>query len=139
RPEQGFFKPDQAWVWNNGTLRGPVTSFFHGGSCWTRKLFDAAGGYAAEGAGEDRIFEQRLAHAFPGATETYAIRPDDIYYLYRWFGTESYHLSGFGDYKAGANIGHHEVAAYVQKSADSGRMLHGHIHLRPHWKQDYRQ
>ena len=59
--------------------------------------------------------------------------------LYRWAGTGSYHLSGFGDYRPGANIGHHEAEAFVRQRAGAGALAHGRIQLQPHWKTDYQQ
>src|SRR4051812_44842704 len=94
-PKKGFFKPNKAWFWNNGALSGPARNLFHVGSCWSRRLFDAVRGYAAEGIGYDLVFEKRLAQHFPGAITTYDIKPEDIYYLYRWGGTGSYHMSAF--------------------------------------------
>jgi len=138
-PRKGFFKPDKAWFWNDGVLSGPVSNVFHVGSCWSRRLFDAVRGYAAEGTGYDVIFEERLAEQFPGAITPYAISPDDIYYLYRWSGTGSYHMSQFGNIQLGANVGHHEVAAFVEQRAHRGAIRQGRIPLQPGWKTDYRQ
>ena len=138
-PKKGFFKPDKAWVWNNGRLTGPEKNRFHSGSCWSRDLFDAVGGYAAEGARDDEVFESYLEQQFPGSTAPYDIRPEEIYYLYRWSGTGSYHLSGFGDYASGGNVGLNQVEAFVQQRAARGQMRRGTIALQPHWKTDYQQ
>jgi len=136
-PKQGFFKPDKAWVWDGGTLSGPATNLFHAGSCWTRALFTAAGGYGAEGTGYDLDFERHLERACPGATTPYEIGPQDIYYLYRWGGTGSYHMSGFGQYGQGENVGHQDVEAYVQRGAAAGTIPQGRITLAPRWQGDY--
>jgi len=138
-PKKGFFKPDEAWFWNNEALHGPTESIYHAGSCWSRRLFDAVRGYVADGTAYDVFFEERLSQQFPGATKTYDIKPEEIYYLYRWSGTGSYHLSAFGDLKPGENVGHHEVGSLVQQRASRGEIRQGHIPLQPHWKTDYRQ
>jgi hypothetical protein len=137
--QRGFFKPDKAWHWNSGTLSGPAKNVFHSGSCWARRLFDEVGGYPAEGSGYDQVFEQRLERRFPSVTTAYDIRPEDIYYIYRWGGTNSYHMSGFGDYQPGANVGHEHVAAYVQGRAEQAGIRRGRIVLRPHWRDDYQR
>jgi hypothetical protein len=137
--QHGFFRPDKAWFWNSGTLSGPLKNLFQSGSCWTRRLFDEVGGYPADGSCADLVFEKRLKHRFPGAITEYDIRPDDIYYIYRWAGTGSYHLSGYGDYQPGANVGHQQVEAYVQSRAELGGIRHGRIPLNPHWQEDYRR
>ncbi|MBX3011291.1 MAG: glycosyltransferase family 2 protein [Caldilineaceae bacterium] len=136
---KGFFKPDKAWLLNNGELRGPLQNLFHVGSCWSRRLFDGVRGYVADGTGYDLVFEERLAKHFPGATRPYLIQPADIYYIYRWGGTGSYHMSRFGHYKAGANVGHEQVAAFVQQQVGRGEIQHGVIALQPHWDADYSQ
>lgn len=138
-PKKGFFKPNKAWFWDNAVLHGPTANVFHVGSCWSRHLFDAVRGYAMEGTGYDLIFEQRLAQRFRGAITEYAIKPEDIYYLYRWSGTGSYHMSAFGDLRPGENVGHEEVGSFVQQRASRGEIRQGHIPLQPGWKTDYRQ
>ena len=138
-PTKGFFKPHQAWFWNNGVLSGPLGNLFHVGSCWSRRLFDGVRGYPAEGTGYDLLFEQRLAQQFRGATKAYTIKPEEIYYLYRWGGTGSYHMSGFGELKLGENVGHQGVQAFVQQRAIRGDLPLGDIPLQPGWKTDYRQ
>jgi hypothetical protein len=139
-PEKGFFKPDKAWFWNDEQLRGlGKNSLFHVGSCWSRQLFDGVCGYMAEGTGYDLVFEDRLAKTFPGSTKPYAIKPEDIYYIYRWGGTGSYHMSAFGYYQAGGNVGHDQVESYVQQRAKRGEIRQGAIPLQPGWKTDYRQ
>ncbi len=138
-PGKGFFKPDKAWLWNTGKLSGPAKNLFHSGSCWSRNLFDAVNGYPAEGTGYDLVFERALEKQFPGSIATYAISPEEIYYLYRFAETGSYHLSGFGDYVAGRNIGHRQVEDYVNRQASTGKIPLGTVPLQPHWKTDYRQ
>lgn len=135
--KKGFFKPNKAWLWNKAALEGPVKNIFHVGSCWSRQLFDAVQGYAADGTGYDLLFEERLARQFPNATKTYDIRPEDIYYLYRWNGTGSYHMSGFGDIRRGENVGHQEVESFVAHRALRGHIRQGHVTLDPHWNSDY--
>ena len=137
-PHQGFFKPDKAWMWNNGALSGIFDqSLFHSGSCWSRALFDAVRGYAAEGTGYDLVFERRLEQHVPGCTTPYAIQPEDIYYLYRWAGTGSYHMSSFGTYEAGHNVGDSAVEAFVHRQAQQGAIPRGHVPLQPHWHAEY--
>ena len=137
--EKRFFKPDKAWLWDKGKLSGPAKNIFHSGSCWSRDIFDAVQGYVAEGTGYDLVFERSLEQKFPGSTAAYDIRPEDIYYLYRWSGTGSYHMSGFGNHAAGQNIGHSQVETSVNRQASSGQIPLGTIPLQPHWKTDYQQ
>jgi hypothetical protein len=138
-PRKGFFNGATAWIWSNGSLSGPLQNRFHAASCWSRALFDAIGGYAADGSGTDAIFERQLAASFPGATAPFAVTPEEIYYVYRWGGTGSYHLSGFGYAKPGQNFGYAEVAARVEQQAGRGEIPLGRVVLQPCWKHDYPQ
>jgi glycosyltransferase involved in cell wall biosynthesis len=135
--QPGFFKPDKAWMWSNGRLSGPVRNLFHVGSCWTRRWFDEVSGYPAEGTGYDLVFERRLQERFKDEMAVYDIRPEDIYYIYRWGGTGSYHMSGFGGYEQGANVGHQQVEEYVESRARQGELARGRIRLVPRWQHDY--
>lgn len=136
---KGFFKPNRSWGWDNDKLHGPEELLFHASSCWTRERFNAIGGYNCEGSGHDQLFERQLGKRFPGTITSFAIELIDIFYIYRWYGTGSYHLSGFGGLKYGENSGNAEVAAYIHKRANRGELRQGSIPLQPHWKTDYRQ
>ena len=138
-PGKGFFNARQGWLWSDGRLSGPVRNRFHAACCWSRDRFDAIGGYAADGSGTDAIFENQLASRFPGSTDSLGLTPEETYYVYRWGGTGSYHLSGFGGAKVGRNGGYAEVAAAVEKQAHRGEIPLGRVVLEPRWKHDYPQ
>src|SRR5579872_6255183 len=136
-PAQGFFKATAAWVWNADGLSGPVHNRFHAASCWSRGRFETIGGYAADGSGTDAIFERELEARFPGATAPRAVTLQEIYYVYRWAGTGSHHLSGFGGTRPGRNGGYAEVAAAVEEKARRGEIPLGRVVLQPGWRHDY--
>lgn len=136
---KGYFKASNTWFWNNDQLSGPHRNGFHCTSCWSRELFNAVRGYEAAGSGEDRVFEQRLKHRFLGSTHADNLRPEENYYIYRWDGTGSYHMSAYGAYHPGSNIGHHQVEAFVRQQAHRGEIRQGRITLQPHWRTDYQQ
>ncbi|MBI3960365.1 MAG: glycosyltransferase family 2 protein [Chloroflexi bacterium] len=130
-----LFRSTHAWVWSNGELSGPTYSAFHAGSCYPRPLFDLVGGYAAMGNGQDREFEGELLRIAPDRYEKVDLPAEQIYYIYRWHGTGSYHLSQWG-----ASIsGEDESATYAQKQVERGELAQGRIQLRPRWKEDYLQ
>jgi glycosyltransferase involved in cell wall biosynthesis len=135
--QKGFFKVDLAWYWSDHQLSGPLGNRFHAGSCWSRRLFDAVRGYPAEGSNCDQLFEQELAARFPGSIAPCDVAPEDLYYIYRWSGTGSYHLSAVG--QGGENLGYAEVASFVRQQADQGEVRRGTIALQPRWNVDYRQ
>ena len=136
-PHKGFFKVETAWFWNDDALSGPVKNLFHAASCWSRHLFDAVRGYPADGSGCDQVFEKRLATGFPGSIKPWDVTPEEIYYVYRWGGTGSYHLSVQGGAEIPRNGKYAEVAAFVEQRADRGEIPLGHIALQPRWKHDY--
>jgi glycosyltransferase involved in cell wall biosynthesis len=131
-PRQGFFKPARAWYWNDGQLSGPEANVFHAGSCWSRDLFTSVRGYAATDNGYDQEIEARFEAARPGSTAPYDIGAEDIYYIYRWGGTRSYHVSGFSQEEY-----HQAVADFVAEQVRLGQVQVGQITLAPQWRADY--
>lgn len=128
-----FFKAKRAWFWNDGQLSGPELNLFHGGSCWRRDLFSKMHGYPHLDTQYDLEFERLCQAEGPDAICIDPIQPVDIYYIYRWRGTASYHLSALGvDGQA-----HQQVAAYVAQQAARGQIPQGEIGLQPRWKADY--
>ena len=136
-PGKGFFKPAQAWQWNDGVLEGPHSNVFHVGSCWSRELFDSVRGYAAMGNGYDQEIEARFEEIRPGSTEPYDIGADEIYYIYRWVGTGSYHMSEFGRDAPGQNVEQQSVSVFVESQMRTGRLRTGEIVLKPRWIANY--
>lgn len=128
-----FFKADKAWFWNDGKLSGPERNLFHGGSGWRRALFTKVHGYPHIGQRYDVEFEQLCKTAAPEAVRIDPIQPADIYYLYRWRGTASYHLSTMGT----EGQEQQKVEQYVKTQAAQGALPQGQIQLKPHWKSDY--
>ena len=137
-PAQGHFNPRTAWFWNNGEIVELLTkSGLYGAGCWTRELHDAAQGYAAQGSGEDQELDRRFREIRPRTEPSFVIDPADVYYLYRWIGTGSYHLSGYGMDKPGESGSQVKVTNHVARRLKSGRLPLGEIELRPHWKAEY--
>jgi hypothetical protein len=130
-PRSGFFKLGLAWVWNDGQISGPESNLFHAQSCWSREFFQGVGGYASMGLGHDVEMEARLEAARPGSTSTFAARPEDLFYIYRWRGTASYHGSAFTEDE------HQAVGEFVHQELGSGRLPVGEISLTPRWHSDY--
>ena len=137
-PQKGFFKVKTGWYWNDHVLSGPGRSLFHPASCWSRHLFDAVRGYPADGSCCDQLFEQQLASGFPGSIQPRIATLEEIYYIYRWAGTGSYHVSGWGG-RVGQNTGYAEVAAFVERRASAGEIPRGHVALQPCWRADYQR
>lgn len=133
-----FFKPTRAFVLNDGVIAGPSEKLFHSGGMWHRSLFDEVGGYAQMGSGEDADIEARFKKVIGRGMNYGLIQPCEIYYLYRWSGTESFHLSAFGRDGSG-QPGNDKVMEYVLGQLGRGIVRPGEIALQPQWSVDYSQ
>lgn len=96
-PARHFFKCPNAWVMDDDALSPtPAYNLFHGGTAFTRWLFEQAGGYAAINGGEDADIEDRFQNV-GGVRGSYwphtALPHDRLYYIYRWR-HGSYHATG---------------------------------------------
>jgi hypothetical protein len=131
---KAFFRADKAWGWDGQQLSGPATGRFHGGSSWTRTQFASVRGYAHINYGYDEELETQFEKN-PESMIIDDIAPQDIYYIYRRGGTDSYHLSDFAGDETGDEYG--KVAAFVQSQAEQGKIKLGHIELEPQWRTDY--
>lgn len=133
-----FFKPSKAFVINDDWITGPFSNLFHGGAIWHRSLFDEVGGYAHMGSGQDMDLEGRFQRVIGPGKDYVEITPEEIFYLYRWAGTHSYHLSGFGR-DGPDHSGGDKVLDYATRELRAGRIDGGEIALLPHWDTDYTQ
>jgi len=132
-----FFKSVQAFLLNGTAITGVLKSIFHSGSCWHRSLFDEVQGYPHMDSGQDAAIERKFAHVLTGLNLDFDIRLEEIYYVYRWGGTDSYHLSAFAQTRKSNESEHVLVADYVSQQLESGKIPSGEIQLKPHWKADY--
>ncbi|MCB0207680.1 MAG: glycosyltransferase [Anaerolineae bacterium] len=134
KKHKSFFRPDKVLVWNGQQLSGPAVGRFHGGSSWTRALFASVRGYAHINYGYDEELETQFEKD-PQDILISDILPEDIYYIYRQGGNNTYHLSDFAS--DGAGNEYDRVAAFVQCQAEQGKIKQGHIELEPRWQTDY--
>jgi hypothetical protein len=136
-PQKRFFKPTRAFTLNEGVLGGPVQNLFHSSSCFVRSLFDQARGYRHMGSGQDLALEQEFDRIIGRGKNFEGIAPEDIYYIYRWSGTRSFHLSAFGRDLEGHKTGHQKVAEYIDQKCQRNEIHQGEIRLQPRWQRDY--
>jgi glycosyl transferase family 2 len=127
-PARAFFTPARGLELNGSVLSGPHSNRFHSSSCFHRTLFDRVGGYPHKNTGEDTDFERKVARALRARTLARTSGPSGkIFYIYRWAGTASYHLSWFND-----RDGHERVPDYVAERLRCGSLRNGEIALKPH-------
>uniref|UniRef100_A0A7C4LJE9 Glycosyltransferase n=1 Tax=Schlesneria paludicola TaxID=360056 RepID=A0A7C4LJE9_9PLAN len=134
---KGFYKCPRAWMLNNGQLEGPTTNLYHSAACFTRDLFERAGCYPHIGSGQDWGLEDAIKRLIPAEKDDHALGSDELYYIYRWQGTGSYHLSAFGRDEGRSVPGQAKVAEFVQGQVREGKILTGMVRLKPAWREDY--
>lgn len=137
--QKRFYKPTKAWIMSEGVIRGVGRNLFHSGACFTRDLFDQAGGYPHIGSGQDWGLESKLSNMISGAKDDDSLQDFELFYIYRWGGTGSYHLSAFGRDEGKSVKGNEHVANYVRKAVDCRQVPTGRIDLFPAWRGDYRR
>lgn len=136
-PERGFFKPNLSFECNNAVISGPVSNVFQSSSCVTRDLFYRAKGFPSIVKGEDVAFD-RAVEAIVGKGKEYKIKhPSEAFYLYRWYGTGSYHISGVANKPATPEIENERAGFFVRQQIEKGLMPTGVVPLEPKWRNDY--
>jgi len=137
---ENFFKPARALTLNDNVISGPKGNLFHSGGAWSRKFFDEVGGYPHMGSGQDWGLEVKFEKSDKFEKKNYNKIPiEEIYYIYRWSGTGTFHLSGFGQDKKNKETGNKKVEEYIQRKIEKGEVPTGEIFLKPHWSVDYLQ
>jgi glycosyltransferase involved in cell wall biosynthesis len=130
-----YYKPTTALLWNNGSIDEINKNNFHAQSCYTRELFNQVF-YSAMGSGEDQDFDKKIKEILKTDIAT-AVLPQQNFYLYRWYGTGSYHISVItseDDQDAETVLLKQQTA-----KAELSEIPTGKIFLRPNWKIDYAQ
>jgi glycosyltransferase involved in cell wall biosynthesis len=135
--KKGFFKTSRAYFWNDRKITGLERNTFHGASCFSRDLFTRVRGYPHASVGVDQAIEalflrERFESALPSE-----VAPEETYYVYRWAGTGSYHLSSLAAGDGDPNANYRAVAEWVDREAEQGRIPQGRVQVAPGWRQDY--
>lgn len=121
-----YFKNKSAWLWQNGEIKDePVYNTYPSMACWDRIFFEEVNGYAFMQSGQDIELDNRFRKA--GKRHCIDIPKKDIFYIYKFGGTNKPHLSSYGYGKGWIEIGKREISNK------------GIIKLNPHWKEDYVQ
>lgn len=103
-----YYKADKLWYWKNGIIsKDPKKTVAHAMGCFSTEFFNEAGGYPEIDSGQDQALENKFSGKYRTIED---ISIDSIYYIYKFPGTGSYHLSAFGYGK-----GFIETEKYVNK------------------------
>ena len=121
-----YFKPKSYWTWAKGNLRSkPTYNTAHAMGGFSREIFDKVGGYKEMQSGQDTSFEEKMMKT--KLRDLRDIPAEDLYYIYRFAGTGSYHLSAFG-----VGNGYRQAMKHVAK-----QKVKGEYPITPKWRQDY--
>lgn len=122
-PAKHFFKCPNAWVMNDGRIEPNVGyNLYHGGTAYTRWLFEQSGGYSIMNGGEDADIENKFQKVGNGQYWPHTELPHErLYYIYRW-SHGSYHTTG------------HTTLENIDPKVKAGD-----IQLEPKWHLPYQQ
>lgn len=121
-----YYKPDKLWYWENGNIsHEPKRTIAHAMGAWSLELFRNVGGYPLMQSGQDQAIEELFKKT--GLRELDRTPLDKVFYIYRFPGTGSYHLSSYG-----YNKGYDQVQKYVSEKG-----LKGRYEITPTWSQNY--
>lgn len=121
-----YFKADCFWFMNGATIDPePSHNVAHAMGAFSREIFNELGGYDHIQSGQDLTFENKISQR--NLRDIRKLNKNDVYYIYRFGVTRSYHLSAWG-----YGNGYDESKKYVDS-----KKLSGEIKLLPLWRGDY--
>lgn len=104
-------------------------NLFHCNLAYERSLLDEIGFYVDKDVHSlDVNFMERLG------VKSQDINEKNYFYIYRWSGTGSYHISQWANCTNSVSVSADE---YVRKEIEEGRAPVGKIILKPHWSRDW--
>jgi hypothetical protein len=90
------------------------------------------------GSGQDAAIERKFAQVLAGQKLGFENVPlEKIFYVYRWAGSGSFHLSALAQTRKTDESEHDMAADYVAQGLGSGSIPSGQVVLKPRWKTDY--
>lgn len=134
-------KPGIDWVWldkqffsEKFKIKEIMVGSFNS-VAFSRKAFDAIGGYGELTVGEDRQFVGKLTSQFQGVKVK--IATEDIAFIYSW-GNNTFKTSGHGFDTNGKISAHARVEKEVDALVRTGKEPHGVVKLKPELQHDPR-
>ena len=133
QPDIGFVQPGKAWYLSNDKIEQTKGWCAH--SAFTRESFDKVNGYQIMNSGQDMDLLNRLKKYLTSKRyKEVVFSPEEACYIFRWSGTGSYHLSGYGRDKEGKISGFNKIEEFIKSNP-----IESIVKLKPHWKKDYLQ
>jgi glycosyltransferase involved in cell wall biosynthesis len=131
-----YYKPNRSWYWgvlghceavHSKIYLKPRRNVFHSQGMWSREAYEEIGKYKPEQSGQDITFEKDIAKY--GYRDEHSLKLKDLYYVYRYGKTGSFHLSQWG-----RNNGYDEAPIWIKKYS---KVKPGTYKLNPHWDDNY--
>jgi len=131
-----YYKPDYSWYWgelghpdavHSKIYLKPRKNIFHSQGMWSREAYEVIGKYKAEQSGQDITFEQAIRKN--GYIDVHPLNLKDLFYVYRYGKTGSFHLSQWGK-----NNGYDEAPVWIKNHS---KVKPGIYKLNPHWDYNY--
>ena len=132
------FTEDVDWVWMDKQfhMEGRQIKSIVAGTCplfaFRKSAWKAIGGYPSLTVGEDRALIGKISTQFKGGP----LAVKEPTFIYRW-GQGTYHASGQGPDKPGADRAHDRIRNDLMDRVRSGKEPLGDVQLKPGWAQDY--
>ena len=131
-PNLGYFKPEKSWCQHGPKLLLPEGGPFFTTVAFSRKAYNAIGGYKSTNVGEDTDLCYRLVNYLKDNAKTIPFSNEEYAFIYVWNQKDFwYHLSAFGPELDG--IPNTNKIEKIIKS----KPIEPVVHLKPHWNQDY--
>jgi len=128
----GIFHSPHAWT-NNFDKLEMSENLYQCNLAISRDLWEKVGGYAEEDSSSvDLGLFQRLG----GDEITQTLSPEKMFYIYRWAGTNEYHVSSLNTDEKSIS---HVTSEFLNQKAQNGEIKTGNIHLKPKWSKDWEQ
>lgn len=121
------FKPVQFIKYKRNRIIGvQSTTIGHNMSGMSKKLWEEIGGYKEMQSGQDQVIEKAINKS--GFQSSERVTLSEIFYIYRWIGTGSYHLSHKGWGKG---------FEYCEKMVAKSQYKAGEYIIVPSWSVDF--
>jgi len=121
-----YFKPERYIKLRRGVISGVQKNVAHAMGAFSKELWIKAGKYAVMQSGQDQTMENAFKKT--GMRDVRSIKNEELFYIYRWSSTGSYHLSTYGWNRGFANC-----ASFVKKK----QIKSGEYIIKPNWKNAY--
>jgi hypothetical protein len=129
--QDGLFHTNQAWIENESHLLSYSENLYQCNLAIAKPVWDKVGGYLEE---DVSAIDLALYRALGGHKISQQLERNQLFYIYRWQSSGSFHASDLG----GNCTGMSDYFGFkVEQLAATGKVPLGEVHLKPQWPRDY--